>query len=154
MWRFSYWDTLTIEIESMKVILEGVRHCLMKASKDNEDAFRHAVVAFEDREFIDAFSKYKIIRKNDALLEAFAANESDPEHDRHSYELQQQQVIAPLKKGVANFNKRYDEFERLEEKTKHNELNLLLQQDFNKLYDMKPLEESDDAYKIEPLEAI
>lgn len=151
MWRFSFWGKDAEQIVSMNEIWGDMEDCIRKLTEGNEDAFRHALWAFEEKEFVEALSKYKVIRKNSTLLEAFANNESDPTLDSHSYDLQQRQVIVPLRRGILNFRKRYEQFERLEEKSKSNELNLLLQQDFSKIHDMKPLKEPADKLDIDTL---
>jgi len=103
------------------------------------EAFKFACPVFLEKEFVTAFAKLQAIWENDEYRKLFLQNLEREYSDRTSAKRQRAEILVPIQAAVNAFQAEYSRYQNLCRETLENEVNLLLDQDFDRLHDMAPL---------------
>lgn len=93
----------------------------------NKDEIKYASLAFIEDEFIDSFSKLRVILKNENYFKTFKTHYEQPT------DVEMETVYKPIADAITDYQDRKVKYHKLSKDTDVNELNTLLTQSFTKL---------------------
>lgn len=143
-------EWLTFIHENKENFINSEFYTDIEESLEHVSASQYASTVFYDPKFVDAFAKLTVIFKSEKLKDIFLSEYEAIRSNAGGNQDVMVKVITPIQDTMKAYFEHYEEYKRLEKSTNKNELNLLLNQDFSKIYPVKKVESIEkDRYNVD-----